>query len=104
MEHTNTVEIDNQNVVVVGESAEGEWTAPPAQNELPVSVEDYIRNVREACKLDLPNISQQAEHDAVMVMVCGGPTAKTYLAEIREKSKDPKYHVFLLQQDARLAH
>jgi hypothetical protein len=83
-----------KNVVLTGSKAEGEWTAPPAPASLPVSDEVYINNVRSACKLDLPNVVEQEEHDKIMVMICGGASAKDYIEDIRTKSKDDKYHIF----------
>lgn len=74
--------------------AVGEWTDPPAPNCIPVTEEQYIANVRSALRRDLPNVVRQPDHDKVMVMVCGGPSAKLYLEDIRVKSKDDRYHIF----------
>ena len=81
-------------ITLVGDEAEGEWTPPPAQATLPVSEEEYINNVRSSCKRDLPNVTLQEEHDKIMVMVCGGASAKDFLSDIREKSLDKRYDVF----------
>jgi len=61
---------------------------------MPIPMETYIENVRSNCLLDLPNLEQQKEHDKIMVMVCGGPTAKDHLEEIRKKSQDDRYRIF----------
>lgn len=78
------------------EEAIGKWDLPPepANSGLPVSEEKYTKNVRDNCLLDLPNLEVQKEHDLVMVMVCGGPTAKLHLDDIRVKSKDSRYRIF----------
>lgn len=78
------------------EEAEGKWEEPPEPTSggLPVPYEEYIKNVRDNCLLELPNLKTQKAHDLIMVMVCGGTTAKKYLEEIREKSKNPKYRIF----------
>ena len=78
------------------ESAVSEWTNSPqtTKSGLPVPDKQYITNIRANCLLDLPNLEVQKDHDKIMVMVCGGPTAKTHLEEIREKSKDDKYRIF----------
>lgn len=75
------------------EAAESDWMAPPqsAQGAFPVPEETYIRNVRANCLLDLPNLAVQKEHDRIMVMVCGGPSAKLHLEEIRQKRADDRY-------------
>lgn len=78
------------------ENIEGEWGAPidTIRSRLPVTDKDYIENVKKNCLLDLPNLSMSKEHDRIMVMVCGGPTAKLYIDEIREKRKDDRYRIF----------
>jgi len=78
------------------EEAVSDWTDAPdtTKSGLPVSDELYIKNVRDNCLLDLPNLGITKDHDKIMVMVCGGPTAKMYLEEIREKSQDDKYVIF----------
>ena len=76
--------------------ASGRWELPPetVKTGLPVPDEDYIKNVRANCLLDLPNLCTQRDHDKIMLMVCGGPTAKQHLDEIRAKRQDPKYAIF----------
>lgn len=73
----------------------GDWEAPPnsVRSGFPIPEKQYIKNVRANCLLDLPNLGVQKEHDRIMVMICGGPTAQYYLDEIREKNLDPKYDV-----------
>ncbi|MDY6893897.1 MAG: 6-hydroxymethylpterin diphosphokinase MptE-like protein [Thermotogota bacterium] len=70
------------------------WESPPEGGGLPVSNSEFIRNIRANCRLDLPNLKSEPEHDKIMVMVCGGPTAKLYLDEIKRKSNDPNYRIF----------
>lgn len=74
---------------------ESEWEDGPdtVRSGLPVPDEQYIRNIRANCLLDLPNLEMQKEHDLTMVMVCGGPTAKMHLDEIREKRVDERYRI-----------
>jgi hypothetical protein len=72
----------------------GTWSDPPEGGDLPIRNDDYISQVRQNCRLDLPNVKQVKEHDLIMVMVCGGPTSKLFLEDIRAKSKDPKYVIF----------
>jgi hypothetical protein len=69
----------------------GEWGAPPSGGNIPVPYEEYFANLRHNLKLDLPNLKQEPGTDKIMVMVCGGPTAKQHLEEIRAKSEDDKY-------------
>lgn len=79
---------------MVLEELEGEWVSPPEGGGLPVPDEEFIRNIRTNCKLELPNLKHEPENDKIMVMVCGGPSAKLYLEEIRQKSEDDRYHIF----------
>src|SRR5574343_1728708 len=79
---------------VLAEEAVGNWTSPPAPNQIPVTEEEYISNVRSSLRRDLPNVKTHFDHDKIMVMVCGGPSSKTFLEDIRAKRKDPKYHIF----------
>ena len=78
------------------EDAVGEWEAPPESTKegLPIPNEEYIKNVRDNCLLKLPNLTTQKENDRIMVMVCGGSSAKFYLEEIRQKSHDDRYRIF----------
>lgn len=79
------------------EEAIGKWGVPPETYEsgsLPIPDEEYIKNVRNNCLMDLPNLGIQKDHDKIMVMVCGGTTVKLYLDDIRVKSKDDKYRIF----------
>jgi hypothetical protein len=69
----------------------GEWGEPIVGGGLPVTYEEYFENLRANCKRDLPNLKQQPETDKIMVMVCGGPTAKDFLEEIRAKGNDDNY-------------
>jgi len=74
-----------------------EWTEPPQSKntgKLPVSNEDYVKNVRDNCLLDLPNLGIEKENDKIMVMVCGGTTAKDYIDDIRQKRNDDRYRIF----------
>jgi len=82
-------------VVMEYEEAVGQWEDLPdtVRIGLPVPDEQYILNIRDNCLLDLPNLEMQKEHDRIMVMVCGGPSAKLYLDEIREKREDDKYRI-----------
>jgi hypothetical protein len=77
-------------------NAESDWMPAPTtvKSGLPVSDEGYIKNVRNNCLLDLQNLNIQKEHGKTMIMVCGGPTAKQFLNEIKEKRKDPNYVIF----------
>lgn len=77
-----------------GKELVGEWAPPPMSGLIPVKNKDFIEQVRTNCKLDLPIQNLESEHDKIMVMVCGGPTAKLYLEDIRKKSKDDKYRIF----------
>ncbi len=77
-----------------GEELIGEWQHPPEGGALPVTEDEFIANLRANCKIDLPNVNSESEHDKIMVMVCGGPTAKLFLEEIRQKSKDDQYRIF----------
>jgi hypothetical protein len=74
----------------------GQWEAPPetVSDGLPVPEEQFIKNVRDNCLLDLPNLETAKEHDKIMVMVCGGPTAKQHIEEIRQKRNDDRYRIF----------
>jgi hypothetical protein len=72
----------------------GEWMPPPEGGGLPIDNEDYIAQVRQNCRLDLPNVKQAMPHKGIMIMVCGGPTSKLYLEDIRKKSEDSKYKIF----------
>ena len=86
---------DELGVITIGKKQmEGQWIAPPAPNVIPVSPEEYISNVRSSCRLNIPNITRQSDHDKIMVMVCGGASAKTFLEDIRAKNNDDRYHVF----------
>lgn len=78
------------------QEAESEWMEPPtsAKSGFPVELDEYIKNVRANCLLDLPNLKMQKEHDKIMVMVCGGPTAAANLEEIRAKRADDRYRIF----------
>ena len=77
------------------EEIDAEWSDNmPEGGTLPVTEEEYIANLRANLKLDLPNVNNVPEHDRIMLMVCGGPTAKLLIEEIREKSQDPRYDVF----------
>ena len=78
------------------EKLESDWMPPPetTMSGLPIPDEQYIKNVRENCLLDLPNLGTRKDHDKIMVMVCGGPTAGQHLEEIREKSRDERYDIF----------
>lgn len=78
------------------EEAESDWGAPPQSTKggFPIPEQVYIKNVRANCLLNLPNLSVQKEHDKIMVMVCGGPTAKLHLEEIRAKRADDRYVIF----------
>lgn len=77
------------------EEVDGKWSNEmPEGGGLPVTEEEYIQNLRTNLKRDLPNVKGEKEHDRIMVMVCGGPTAKLFLEEIREKNLDPRYDVF----------
>ena len=73
-----------------------DWGPPPQSTSdgVPVPVETLIKHVRDNCLLDLPNLEIAKEHDKIMVMVCGGPSAKLYLEDIRKKSKDDRYRIF----------
>jgi len=79
---------------------EGPWEAGPeaVKSGLPVDDETYIRNVRANCLMDLPNLEVTRDHDKIMVMVCGGPTAKMHLEEIRKKRADDRYVIFTSNQ------
>lgn len=74
----------------------GEWADAPESTEggFPVDEETYIKNVRSNCLLDIPNLEVRRDHDKIMVMVCGGPTSKMYLEEIRQKRADSRYVLF----------
>jgi len=77
------------------ETLVGEWTPPPEGGSLPITNEDYINQVRMNCRLNLPNVVLASEHGLIMVMVCGGPTSKLFLEDIRKKSQDKeKYRIF----------
>lgn len=78
----------------------GEWCSAPetADGGFPVEEEEYIKNVRDNCLLHLPNLEVQKDHDKIMVMVCGGPTAKMYLEEIRKKRENDQYVLFSSNQ------
>jgi hypothetical protein len=80
--------------MAVMEDLVGEWMAPPEGGGSPIKGDDYINQVRSNCKLDLPNVVAEPEHDKVMVMICGGPTAKQFLEDIRKKGADDKYRIF----------
>lgn len=71
----------------------GAWCPPPVGGGLPIDNEDYINQVRKNCRLDLPNVNFETT-DKTMIMVCGGPTAKEFLEDIRKKSLDDKYRIF----------
>lgn len=74
----------------------GDWEEAPysAEGGFPVEHKQYIENVRANCLLDLPNLSVSRDHDKIMVMVCGGPTARLYLEDIRKKAQDDQYVIF----------
>jgi|2_EtaG_2_1085320.scaffolds.fasta_scaffold00365_17 uncharacterized Rossmann fold enzyme len=76
-------------------SAISDWNPAPQSTSsgLPVSDEQYIKNVRDNCLLDLPNLDVCKDHDRIMVMVCGGPSAKDYLDEISMKSLNDRYSI-----------
>jgi len=77
------------------ETLVGEWAPPPEGGSLPITNEDYINQVRMNCRLNLPNVVLASEHGLIMVMVCGGPTSKLFLEDIRKKSQDKeKYRIF----------
>ena len=73
----------------------GGWEPPPNTDKetLPVPLDVYIQNVRDNCLLGIPNQGIEKEHDNIMVMVCGGPTAGQLINEIREKAKNDKYQI-----------
>jgi hypothetical protein len=78
-----------------GKELVGEWGPPPEGGTLPIKEKDFINQIRANCKLDLPLVNIEAENELTMVMVCGGPTAKLFLEDIRAKSKDKaKYRIF----------
>lgn len=74
---------------MISEEVEGVWAPPPEGGGIPVSDEDFVRNIRANLKRELPNLNSVAEHGRTMVMICGGPTAKQHLEEIRAKAVDP---------------
>ena len=83
------------------QEAVSEWMPAPetVKSGLPVSDEVYIKNIRDNCLLDLPNLTTQKEHDKIMVMVCGGPTAKHNLDEIRKlRCRTDRYVIFSSNQ------
>lgn len=82
------------------EAAESEWMEPPQSTKggFPIPEGQYIKNVRSNCLLQLPNLSVQKDHTKIMVMVCGGPTAKHHLEEIRRKRADDRYVIFCSNQ------
>lgn len=77
-----------------GEELEGEWAPPPEGGALPISDDVFFNQIRMNCKRDLPMLNREAKNDKIMVMVCGGPSAKLHLEDIRKKAKDDKYIVF----------
>ncbi len=77
-----------------GEELIGEWGEPPEGGVLPVDERVFINQIRANCRLELPVLKLSPEHDRIMVMVCGGPTAKIYLEDIRKKRADDKYRIF----------
>ena len=79
---------------MIEEELVGEWTNPPSGGGLPVPEDVFISNIRENCKRDLPNLNVEHEHEIIMLMVCGGASAKTYKEEIRKKSKEKNYMIF----------
>jgi cephalosporin hydroxylase len=81
-------------IILAGDNIESDWMLPPASTTMPVSDEKYIENVRSNCKLDLPNVNYEQEHNRTMVMVCGGASAKDFLEDIRRKNKDSNYDIF----------
>lgn len=78
------------------EDAISSWQPAPetTKSGLPVPDDQYINNVRANCLLDLPVIESEKEHDKIMVMVCGGPTAKLFLEDIKRKRNDDRYRIF----------
>lgn len=81
-------------MVIKGKELVGEWSPPPQGGTIPVDERKFVNQIRDNCRLTLPNLKLETEHDKIMVMVCGGPTAQFYLDEIREKRKDDKYRIF----------
>lgn len=77
-----------------GQEMVGEWMPPPESGTLPIEESVLIEQIRANCKLDLPLLNIQKENDKTMVMVCGGPTSKQLLEEIREKRQDDNYRIF----------
>ena len=77
-----------------GQELVGEWGPPPESGTLPIDESVLIEQIRANCKLDLPILNVQKETDKIMVMVCGGPTSKLYLEDIRKKRQDDKYRIF----------
>jgi len=77
-----------------GEVLEGQWGPPPRGGMLPVDEKVFLNQLRSNCRLDLPLLKMTPDHDKIMVMVCGGPTAKLYLEDIRKKRQDDKYRIF----------
>lgn len=77
-----------------GEELQGEWGPPPEGGILPVDERDFINQIRTNCRRDLPVLKKAPEHDKIMVMVCGGPSAKLFLEDIRKKRQDDRYRIF----------
>jgi hypothetical protein len=70
------------------------WMPPPEGGTCPVEDIEYLNNMRYSIGLDLPNLKQVEPHKRIMIMVCGGPTAKNYIEEIRKRSKEVNCDVF----------
>ena len=74
--------------------ADGWFPNVPECKNLPVDNAKWVENIAHNIQLDVPNAKACHYNPRTMVMVCGGPTAKNYLEEIRAKSLDPDYDVF----------
>jgi len=78
-----------------GEELVGEWGPPPQGGRVPVDEVEYLEQFRQNCLLThLPVLKLSAEHKKIMVMVCGGPSAKLFLDDIRKKRADDRYRIF----------
>ena len=79
------------------ENVIGEWREElPTVSGLPISNDQYMEQMRiNFYRKHIPLVKYAPEHEKIFVMICGGPSAKKYIPEIREKALNTDvYHVY----------
>jgi len=80
------------NIVNPDIDAEG-WELPPDGGTCPVNDQKLLDNLRINARWELPELRPVRAHDDTLLFVAGGPSAASYIEEIRERSKEPDIKV-----------